>query len=522
MTQPIVWSIAGSDPSGGAGIQADLKTINALGAYGCSVITALTAQNTQLVQGIELPSLGMVEQQLEALENDLPPAAVKLGMLGEPAAIRAIAATLQRLSAWIVCDPVLLSTTGHTLLEDTARKELMESIFPWVDLLTPNRVEAEILSGVHIRSEADCTKAAERFLAMGVKSILIKGGHSEGHYSQDYWTDGESEWWFSSPRIETLHTHGTGCTLSAAITAALGLGFELLDAVVIGKSYVNQGLRLAPQLGHGNGPLYHGPWPGHFEDFPWQTPTATEGRVRYQFPDCGAEALGFYPIVPSVEWVEKLAPLGVSTIQLRIKNLSGELLEREIARACTLANDFGTRLFINDHWEWAIKYGAYGVHLGQEDLQTADLKQLETAGLRLGISTHCYAEVSRAVALRPSYIAIGPIFPTTTKTMRFHPQGLESLRYWRQLLPYPLVAIAGIFLENAADVIATGVDGVAVVRDILHAVDVSSRTGDWLKLWKNTPRQTPLPQLQAPHAYANVAAGTTTGPFQFSRPPAKL
>jgi hydroxymethylpyrimidine kinase/phosphomethylpyrimidine kinase/thiamine-phosphate diphosphorylase len=194
----------------------------------------------------------------------------------------------------------------------------------------------------------------------------------------------------------------------------LAQGYEIADALVIAKAYVNQGLRLAPQLGAGHGPLAHVGWPETERDLPWLTHTAEEGIRRPQFPDCGDSPLGFYPIVPNTEWLERILPLGVATVQLRIKNKQGAALEREIADAIACARRYGARLFVNDYWQLALKHGAYGVHLGQEDLETADIAALAQAGIRLGVSTHCYAEVAHALALRPSYIAIGPVFHTTT------------------------------------------------------------------------------------------------------------
>ena len=143
-------------------------------------------------------------------------------------------------------------------------------------------------------------------------------------------------------------------------------------------------------------------------------------------------------------------------------------------------------MFINDYWSLAIEYGAYGVHLGQDDLITADLYGIQNAGLRLGVSTHCYWEVCRAAALNPSYLAIGPIFKTTTKTMTFSPQGVESLLLWQKLLPFPLVAIGGIFLKNAAPIIQTGVSGIAVVREITESTNVSTTVQNWQNLLSQT------------------------------------
>ncbi len=182
--------------------------------------------------------------------------------------------------------------------------------------------------------------------------------------------------------------------------------------------------------------------------------------------------IGLYPIVDSSDWVEKLLPLGVKTIQLRIKDKKSVELENEIKRSVALAKKHHANLFINDYWELAIRYNANGVHLGQEDLDTADIKMIRNAGLYLGISTHSETEVARAHALKPSYIAFGPIFPTTSKVMLYPAQGITRLKRLRQqLLNYPLVAIGGINLERLPEILATHVDGIAVISAITQAAD---------------------------------------------------
>lgn len=194
------------------------------------------------------------------------------------------------------------------------------------------------------------------------------------------------------------------------------------------------------------------------------------------FPDCGSEPLGLYPIVDNAEWLEKLLPLGVKTVQLRIKDKQGIELENEIKRAVTLARKFDTRLFINDYWDMAVACGAYGVHLGQEDLAHADIEKIHEAGLRLGVSTHCEEEIARANAVCPSYMAYGPIYLTTSKIMPFKPQGLLALKQLKQVSPYPLVAIGGINLERLPAVLETGVDGVAMISAITQADDPVAMT----------------------------------------------
>lgn len=178
-----------------------------------------------------------------------------------------------------------------------------------------------------------------------------------------------------------------------------------------------------------------------------------------------------YPIVDSAVWIEKLLPLGVKTIQLRIKNKSPAELEKEIKCGIQIAQQFHAQLFINDYWELAISYRAYGVHLGQEDLDQADIKKIRQAGLKLGISTHDEQEIARAERLCPSYIAYGPIYHTTSKVMAFKPQGISALERLKRRLSYPLVAIGGINLKRLPEVLATGVDGVAMISAITEAAD---------------------------------------------------
>ena len=194
--------------------------------------------------------------------------------------------------------------------------------------------------------------------------------------------------------------------------------------------------------------------------------------------------LKFYAVVPNADWVERMVKAGVNTVQLRNKILQGEALQQEIKRCVTLCSHTHTQLFINDYWQQAIQAGAYGVHLGQEDLDTADLNAIHAANLRLGISTHSIAELDRALSLHPSYVASGAIFPTTTKVLKSTPQGLEKLRaYVQQAGDVPVVAIGGIDLNNARDVLATGVASLAVVRAITEAQNPEAVVRAFQALW---------------------------------------
>ena len=288
MRKPIVWTIAGADSGGGAGIQADIKVINLLGAHDCSVITALTAQNTIGTGRLEWVAPDMLSAQLEALKADLPPAAVKLGMLGTAAAVEIVAAFLKNAkSPFTVCDPVLISSSGAFLLEASAWKLITEKLFPLVDLITPNIPEAEHLLGIKISTPADIEAAARKALTTGVKEVLIKGGHGshDMELSSDYWSNGKDHAWLSSPRLDTKHSHGTGCVLSAAIATARALGFNPLDSIIVAKTYLNQGLRQAPGLGKGFGPLAFNPWEKAVQDFPFVSQRAGESVTRATLPN---------------------------------------------------------------------------------------------------------------------------------------------------------------------------------------------------------------------------------------------
>lgn len=463
----IAWTIAGSDSGGSAGIQADLHTFKALGVHGCSVITAITAQNSVTIDDIFYLPASLVQSQLSALINDMPAKAIKFGMLGDTTIINIVRDFLHNYSGMVVLDPVLKASSGKTLFSTNLSS--LKSLFPYVDLLTPNLYEAELLLNSKLETFSDIENAASQFLSLGVKSVLLKGGHlNDVQFSQDFWTNGKESFWLSAPRIPTSGTHGTGCTLASAVTACLALGYDMKDALVIGKMYVTQAIRHAINYGQGLSSLTHRAWPENQKDLPFLSSRPIT-KILDPFPDCGSTNIGLYPVIDSVDWLKRLLPLGVSTIQLRIKNKSGRVLENDIQQAIQLANHYQARLFVNDYWESAIQYGAYGVHLGQDDLHSADLHALRQAGIRLGISTHCYHEIARAHTCQPSYIACGPIFPTTSKIMPFSPQGVSQLARWTRTLTYPIVAIGGINLERIASVLATHVDGIAMISAITHA-----------------------------------------------------
>ena len=250
-------TIAGSDSSGGAGIQADLKTMTVNGVYAMSVITALTAQNTQGVTGILDVSPEFITEQMDAVFTDIYPDAIKIGMVSSSEIVEAIAASLEKYQAKnIVLDPVMVATSGAKLLKEEAMDSLINRLIPLADVITPNIPEGEILAGMEITNEDEMIKAAEKIGKKYDCAVLLKGGHRVNDANDLLYRDGEFKW-FRSERIDNPNTHGTGCTLSSAIGANLAKGYDIDQAIETAKDYLTGALRAGLDLGKGSGPLMH-------------------------------------------------------------------------------------------------------------------------------------------------------------------------------------------------------------------------------------------------------------------------
>ncbi|MGE6452030.1 bifunctional hydroxymethylpyrimidine kinase/phosphomethylpyrimidine kinase [Shewanella baltica] len=611
-----VWTIAGSDSGGGAGIQADLATIQDLGCHGCSVVTTVTAQSSVAVTLVEPVSAAMLMAQLTTLLSDLPPKAIKIGLLADQTQVALLADWIASFkihypSVPVIVDPVMVASCGDALAVDNCQdiKSAAKSALDFkpfkglIELITPNVLELGRLTHSDVSTKAQFAAAALALSQSLDCSVLAKGGdvsfgctdiladthaQTQTHAStyaqtqanvhvialdsngwdlalaEDYLVCRQvrasselhqnGRFWLACQRVNTRHNHGSGCTLSSAIAAVLAQGFVLQDAVVVAKAYVSQGLSAAIGLGQGPGPLARTGWPndlsryakinlcdGNFishhlnqhldvrSDLVATVLSATDqatAQVRiastppqnilsHCFKVLDAD-LGVYPVVSDLTMLESLLAAGVKTVQLRIKTdiselttttapaefdlgksalgrcesgepeLIGSELEAQIQTAIALGKHFNAQLFINDHWQLAIKYHAFGVHLGQEDLAVTDLAAIQAAGLALGISSHSYFESLLAHQYSPSYIALGHIFPTTTKQMPSAPQGLAKLKHYVALLQdhYPLVAIGGIDLDNLAKVKTTGVGNIAVVRAITKAKDPLAAFAELSQAWE--------------------------------------
>ena len=476
-------TIAGHDPVHGAGVTADLATWAAMGLEGASVVTALTVQNSSGLARVEPVAPAIVRDALQCVLRDGEPLAIKLGMMGSAAVIAEVAAFVADRRCPIVLDPVLAGSNGQAAHGESSARftEALGALMRHADVITPNLPEALALLG-------DGPVELGALATLGRGGVVLKGGHAAGADSPDWVADGPRRALLTAPRLP-VSAHGTGCVFSAALAGMLADGWDLFDAAAEAKLRVLAGIDQARRVGPGR-PHVHAAaraHSGHLPALHWVPGGPPVAPLPPAAPFAPMRsAIGFYPVVPDADWVERLLGWGVRTIQLRSKAgaLDAAALRREVARAVAAGRATpGAQVFINDHWALALEAGAFGVHLGQEDLDTADLPALRHAGLRLGVSSHTPAEMARAHAVQPSYVAIGPVFPTTLKQMPYRPVGLDRLRAWtaRYRPRYPVVAIGGIDLARVAAVAACGVDGVAVVSAVTQAADPRAATEAFLQ-----------------------------------------
>jgi hydroxymethylpyrimidine kinase/phosphomethylpyrimidine kinase/thiamine-phosphate diphosphorylase len=466
--RPIIWSIAGNDSGGGAGTAADLRAADAFGVHLCPVICAITAQNSRTVTRVEPVHPDILEAQLAALEHDMPPQAIKTGLLGSAELMQIVARWVDRLRARravvLVVDPVLSSSTGTAFANDATINAYRALLLPRADLVTPNRREAIALCGI----DADSPALAQALRTAGAGAACVTGGDEAGSLALDWVDTTHASGWMALPRVDTAHAHGTGCTFASSAASALALGFVEADALVLAKMACTGALEHGYAAGEGAGPVWAR---AGFATEPHLLPTmsfdATPPPCVQPGPTVPGDT-GLYAIVDSAARVRQVLSAGVPMVQLRIKPADAAGLSEEIRASVAACRQVGARLFVNDHWKLAIELGADGVHLGQQDLaalREAERRQIAQAPLALGVSSHSLWELARAKALAPAYIACGPVWPTITKAMPWHTQGLDNLAWWCAMAGVPVVAIGGILTPEQARAAATcGAALVCVVR----------------------------------------------------------
>ena len=528
----IIWSISGHDCSGGAGIAADIKTAQCFSNADnftelCPIITANTTQNAKSLLAVNPVSGEVLAEQVACLLADKKPDVIKIGLIANDQQLLWLTETLHSLKQQlpelkVVYDPVASASVGGRFSQLTPKR--LKALLPLVDILCPNMPEAIALVSAFFadnqahnlnKNQNDSATLAEQIQLLGVNTVIIKGGHFENNSKCNGEANNQHEnncrdyclhkishletghpltslaqkhltqvYQLSTPRINTSHSHGGGCSFATGISCFIAQGYLVRDAFTLTKAFISRGL-----AAEHNNTDYYGAFrqlavsselqgkqalspflPSVVNNINLQDKNQNTSKGFASLELAEDEKLGLYPVVDSLAWLERLKPLGLNIIQLRVKGLSGDALETTIKAAIELYRDSNTRLFINDHWQLAIKHGAYGIHLGQEDVADADLSAIANAGIRLGISSHGIYEFLASQQLKPSYLAFGAIFPTTTKDMTGQIQGLDNLRMIMNTQPnQPMVAIGGINHSNIDAVVTTGVDSIAVVTAITEA-----------------------------------------------------
>ena len=473
-------TIAGSDPSGGAGIQADLKTFSALGVYGATAITAVTVQNTQSVKYVHKLPPQVVYDQIVAVMEDVTVDAVKIGMVNDAETLDAIVRALTAYrSKFLVVDPVMVSTSGCALMQPDALAIMKERLLPMADLVTPNLPEAWTLAG----TDTSVDDAAQAILRLGVKALLIKGGHAEGNTKTDYLYiykgEGVKRVEFTAETIDTPNTHGTGCTLSSAIAALLACGNGLEDAVRQAKEYLTEALKAGAgvHVGRGHGPVCHfyadrvmrlcGYKVVRY-DLKTLKPKDLETASRLQFITHFTDKYSYYDsAMMALEG-------GCQWIQLRMKDACEDEIERVAWLILPECRRMGAVFVIDDHVELALRVGADGVHLGKNDMPVDEARRLAGDGFIIGGTANTFEDVQRLAAQGADYIGCGPFRFTMTKKNLAPMLGLEGYkRILSQMkecgIGLPLVAIGGITSDDIPQLMAAGVSGIALSGSVLRA-----------------------------------------------------
>jgi hydroxymethylpyrimidine kinase/phosphomethylpyrimidine kinase/thiamine-phosphate diphosphorylase len=378
----------------------------------------------------------------------------------------------------LVLDPVLVATSGRHLLPPAARETLLRRLLPLATLVTPNLPEAAALTGRNVTTRAEMIQAAACLAGRGARAVLVKGGHLAGAADDLLYANGHCQW-FPGQRLESRNTHGTGCTLAAAIAANLARGLELAPAIRAAKEYVARALCPGLEIGHGPGPLDHfgnGIRPPVAPPPPPAAPAANSGAAEsaprprldprlYLVTDRSCVGDRDFDAV-----VEAALRGGVTLLQLREKELAAAEFLTVARRLRELADRHGVPLIVNDRLDLALAADAAGLHLGQGDLPAAAARRLLRPGMILGVSCKTVEQARQAERDGADYIGSGAVYPTTTKVITRHLE-LAELRRIQAAVRIPVVAIGGITPDNAAPVLATGVAGLAVVSAIMKAAD---------------------------------------------------
>lgn len=562
--RPVLWSVAGNDSGGGAGLSADARAAEGCAVHLCPVVASITAQNSLGVARVVPVAADVLDAQLAALAADMRPSVIKTGLIGSAEGVAVLRRWLDRLDAdggsrvRLVVDPVLgASAGGAAFCDDALLAAYRERLLPRADLITPNRREAARLLGVaDAATLAEVPAQAAALRALGAGAVAITGGDSaDGADALDWIDTPLARGWLALPRLDARHTHGTGCTFATSAAAAMARGFVTADALVLAKMATTAAIAAGHAAGQGAGPVgFDAGFAGDAHRLPrlgcdemppgpQVVPPELWPSGLYAISDSFAQAA---PLLDAVAAAAAAAdPPALCALQLRIKRAAhrdlddaafADALQAQIgqalaALAALAALPAGRRpvLVVNDHHALvldAIEAGrlpaaSIALHLGQEDVLAlgatgrARLAAAQVRGLRLGLSSHSLWELARAVALRPAYVACGPVWATTTKDMPWRPQGLHNLGWWVRMAPVPVVGIGGVLsAAQIRAVAASGAADVCLVRALASRPDeaepVAARLAAAADAWAQGRRDPPSPPSAGagwPHPSLDGATG---------------
>lgn len=475
-------TIAGSDSCGGAGIQADIKTMTALGVYSASVITSVTSQNTKGVYGVEPIRRDVVESQLNAIFQDMVVDSVKIGMLGGADVMKTVATCIKKYKPKnIVLDPVMVSTSGSALMNEDAVSVLVDYLLPLATLVTPNIPEAERLSGIKICGEEDFDRAAQVITRLGCSSVLIKGGHLEGCEKVDrLYVGGKLTASYHSASVVTRNTHGTGCTLSSAIASLLARGETMEKAVGHAVKYLHGAICSGQDInqGSGHGPVCHNFMYKSADDSHAVKPL---DGVSLQFISHCNDRHSY------ADGIELALKGGCRWVQLRMKDASDEEFIATAEKVRRMCSEYNATFIIDDRVKLVKAVGADGVHLGKNDMPVDEARKILGNEYIIGGTANTIDDVERLYLAGADYIGCGPFRFTTTKKNLSPMLGAEGYKKitcgMRQRgIALPIVAIGGIMPQDVQGIMDTGVSGIAVSGAVLNADNPAEKMREFIKL----------------------------------------
>lgn len=478
-------TIAGSDSSGGAGIQADIKTMSANGVFAMSILTAITAQSTQGVFDIEDISPSMIKKQINVIFDDIEVNVIKIGMVSKIESIKAIAEALKEIRSLppIILDPVMVSKNGFSLLSKNAKETLVKDLFPLATLVTPNILEAEEIINRKISTVEDMKRATKEILNLGPKAVLIKGGHLKGD-AIDVLYDGVEYTIFKGNRLSNNNTHGTGCTLSSAIASNIAKGYSLKKSVKYAKEYVTEAIKYGFSLGKGIGPTHH------FYKFYNNESRFIDKKEKYEeknnIPEKNNEKKDEFNLKEKkiylitdyrldfdmlIKKTKVALESGIRIIQYRAKEKSTRVMVEEAMVLKRICDDYNAVFIVNDRVDIALAVNAHGVHLGQDDMKVSIARKILGNEKIIGKTAHNEKEAIEAMEEGADYLGVGALYKSKSKDNTVN-LAVKTLKKVRKITDKPIYGIGGITALNITGDIKKNIDGVAIISAILDSKNI--------------------------------------------------